>query len=134
MTRKKNKSSPTLPKVQSTLPLRPNSSSSSRTPIAPSKPSLFKPQTTSQPALPVFGVESEVRGGIVCRDTSAINEQKKVGKYILKTLGKNVIQNKGLLNLSAGDHLQTRKSSRFGGQELHLRTNLPREDYLCWRR
>ena len=53
-------------------------------------------------------------GGIVCKDSNPINEQKKVCKHILTTMGKNVIQNKGLLNVSlpvnifkAESHLQS---------------------------
>lgn len=40
------------------------------------------------------------RGGLVCKDEAPINEQKKVLKYLVKRMGKNVLESKGLLNIS----------------------------------
>lgn len=36
----------------------------------------------------------------MCKDSNPISEQKKVFKHILTTMGKNVLHNKGLLNVS----------------------------------
>jgi hypothetical protein len=40
------------------------------------------------------------KGGLVCKDNTIINEQKKVANYILSTLGKRILEQKGILNLS----------------------------------
>lgn len=40
------------------------------------------------------------KGGVICNDTNAVNEQKKVANFIIKSLGKSIFEQKGILNLS----------------------------------
>lgn len=40
------------------------------------------------------------KGGLICKDNTIINEQKKVANEVLGNLGKKIIDQKGWLNLS----------------------------------
>ena len=40
------------------------------------------------------------KGGITCIDEKPINEQKKVAKFLVKSMGKNILESKGIFNVS----------------------------------